>query len=92
MGVLPAAQTVLRDLGARDDQHAVLLEGALRFGANVLEVVLEVLLTHAEGAAPERGEPAGAGQQILLHQDVIGDRDHVEFAGGPIEVDDLGHR
>ena len=56
--VLAAAQPVLRDLRARHHEHAVLLERPLRFAADVVEIVLEVVLTHAERAAPERREPA----------------------------------
>ena len=36
--------------------------------------------------------PPGARQQVVLHQDVIGDRDHVELAGRSVEVDDFGDR
>ena len=61
-------------------------------GADVLEVVLEVLLAHAERPSSQRREPGGAGQQILLHQDVIGDRDDVELAGRAVQIHDLGHR
>ena len=69
-----------------------MLERALRFAANVVDVVLEILLAHTERAASERRQAAGARQQILLHQDVIGDRDDVEFAGRAVEIDHLGHR
>ena len=82
MRVLLAAQPVLRDLGAGDDQHAVLARSARSACvADVVEIGARSPASRTPKARrPERGEPAGARQQVLLHQDVIGDRDHVELA------------
>jgi hypothetical protein len=66
--------------------------GAGSLGADVREIIGEVVLADTERAAAEGDETPGTGQQIALHQDVIGDRQHVELAGAAVEVDDLGHR
>ncbi len=42
---------------------------------------------YREPAPAERRQPAGPGQQVPLHENVIGDRDHIEAAGAPIEID-----
>ena len=51
-----AAEPVLRDLGARYDEHAVLIERTRRFPANVGEIRVERFLPHAEHAAPEASQ------------------------------------
>jgi hypothetical protein len=82
-------QLVLCDLGTRDDQQVVLSARALGFLPHLGEVGLELFLGDAETPLAERGEAAGTREQILPHQDVIGDRDHVEPARAPVQVDGL---
>ena len=55
------------------------------------QIVLELVLDDPEAPLAERGHPADVGQQVLLHQDVIGDRDHVELAGLAVKVHHLAH-
>ena len=90
--VLLAADVVLRDLGAGNHQQIVELPRAARLGGDLLEIGLEALLGDRELAAAERQQPAGARQQIALHQDVIGDRDHVEPPRLAVQIDDLAQR
>ena len=55
----------------------------------VVEILVERLLPQPEVAPPQRRHAADAREQILLHQDVIGDRDDIEPAGLAVEIDDL---
>ena len=90
--VLPAADVILRDLGAGDDQQVIETARALRLRGDVGEIRLEPRLGDREVAPPERRHPRDPRQQILLHQDVVGDRDDVEASGLPVEIDDLAQR
>ncbi len=92
MRVLTSAQAVLCDFRTGYKQQAVLPHRARRLRADVFEVPAERLLTNPEGAASQRRNPSGAGKEVLLHQDVIGDRDHVELPRRPVQVDHLSDR
>ncbi len=46
----------------------------------------------AEAPAAERGDAAGAREQIALHENVIGDGDDIELPRLPVQIDDLPHR
>jgi hypothetical protein len=87
--VLAAADPVLGDLGSGDDEHAILIAGAIGFLPDVRKIRVEIVLAHAVRATTERGESTRPCQDIFLHQNVIGNRDHIELAGGSIEVDHL---
>ena len=62
------------------------------FRLNVGEVGAEALFAEAEIPRSERRHPAEARQQVPLHQNVVGDGDHIELAGLAIEIDDLAQR
>jgi len=90
--VLAAAQPVLRHLGAGDDEQAIAVERPLRFRRDIGQVGLELLLAQPEPPPAERGDAPRAREQVLLYQDVIGDRDDVELAGRSVQVHHLAHR
>ena len=92
VGVLAAAEMILRHLGARNDQHVVLAPGAVRLFGDVGQVAAKTLLGHREMLQPERRDPAGALEQVALHQDVVGDRDDVESSGLSVQIDDFSNR
>jgi hypothetical protein len=60
--VLPAAEPVLCDFGARHDQQTVSLQRPLRFLGDVGEVGVERVASQAEAPAAERGDAGGARQ------------------------------
>src|ERR1043166_5547408 len=90
--VLPTAQTVLRHLDAGDNEHPVLLHGALGFLPDVCEVRLKVLFAKSEAPLAERRNPGRARKQVLFHQDVIGNGDDIELAGRAVQIDDFANR
>ena len=85
--VLLRPDTVLRHLRARDHEHPVLVPGTCRLRLDVLEIGVEITLLYAERTASQRRQPAGAREDVLLHQDVVGDGDDVELAGATVQVD-----
>jgi hypothetical protein len=87
--VLATAQTILRHLRARDDQHPILLQRAITFLPDVCKIALEVLFAKSKAPLSERRQPGRPGKQVFLHQDVIGDGDDVEFPRSAIEIHDF---
>ena len=90
--VLLAAQAVLRHLRAGNDEHAVLLQARSASVLMSARYASNVVFAHAEAPLPERRDAAGAREQVLLHQNVVGDGDDVELAGLAVEIDDLANR
>ena len=75
------------------DEHAVLLQRCARLRSRCRRGRRRSPPRAApKRAASERGDAAGAREQVLLHQDVIGDGDDVELAGRSVEVDDFARR
>ena len=87
-----AADVILRDLGTWNDQQIVQTLGARRFGVDVIEVVCESVFGDGKVTAPQRQEPSSARQQIPFHENVVGDRDHVESLCPSIKVEDVAQR
>jgi len=87
--ILLAANVILGDLGAGEDEQIVEAARPARFRLDVVEIRLEPFRRHRELAPSERHHPAGAGEHVALHQNVIGDRDDVEAPGLAVEIDHL---
>ena len=90
--VVLRADVVLRDLGARNDDHAVLPLRARAFLLDVGHVVVERLRRHRKPPPAERRHAPEPAEQILLREDVIGDREHVELFRLPVQIDHLAQR
>src|SRR6185436_11232717 len=87
--VLLASKMVPRHLDAWDDEQIVQPSRALRLRGNVGEVGTERVLGDRELLEAQGGEPAGAGQKIALHEDVIRDGDYIEASRRTVQIDHL---
>src|SRR5688572_19705897 len=87
--VVPGSDMVLRHLGAGNDDHAVLTLGARALLLDVRHVVVEHLRRNRKPPPAERRHAPEPAEQVLLCEDVIGDRKDVELFSLPVEVDHL---
>lgn len=80
---------VLRDFGAGDQEQRILAFGACGFLFDVRHVVVEGFLRDREPPLSQSGDPSKTREEILLCQNVIGNREDVEFLGLAVQINDL---
>src|SRR5262249_38746463 len=89
--VLLASNMVLRDLRPWNHQQAIQPFPAPALRLDLGQICCKTVFRDRESAVAERGEASGSGQEIAVHQNMVGDRDHVEPFGSSVQIHDLAN-